>query len=54
MMLSAGENSLWVATQMGHKDTEMIINCEMSIEMIDPTGEVEVKTETDPIKKWPF
>jgi integrase len=25
MMLSAGENSLWVATQMGHKDTEMII-----------------------------
>lgn len=25
MMLSAGENPLWVATQMGHKDTEMII-----------------------------
>jgi len=25
MMLSAGENSLWVAKQMGHKDTEMII-----------------------------
>ncbi len=25
MMLFAGENSLWVATQMGHKDTEMII-----------------------------
>ncbi|MBA2648089.1 MAG: site-specific integrase [Legionella sp.] len=25
MMLSSGENSLWVATQMGHKDTEMII-----------------------------
>lgn len=25
MMLSAGENFLWVAKQMGHKDTEMII-----------------------------
>jgi len=25
MMLSAGENSLWVAKQMGHRDTEMII-----------------------------
>ena len=25
MMLSADENSLWVAKQMGHKDTEMII-----------------------------
>jgi integrase len=25
MMLSAGENPLWVAKQMGHKDTEMII-----------------------------
>lgn len=25
MMLSAGENPLWVASQMGHKDTEMII-----------------------------
>jgi len=25
MMLSAGENALWVAKQMGHKDTEMII-----------------------------
>lgn len=25
MLLSAGENPLWVATQMGHKDTEMII-----------------------------
>ncbi len=25
MMLSAGENPLWVATQMGHRDTEMVI-----------------------------
>jgi integrase len=25
MMLSAGENPLWVASQMGHKNTEMII-----------------------------
>lgn len=25
MMLSAGENPLWVVTQMGHRDTEMII-----------------------------
>jgi integrase len=25
MLLSAGENMLWVARQMGHKDTEMII-----------------------------
>lgn len=25
MMLSAGENLLWVANQMGHRDTEMII-----------------------------
>lgn len=25
MLLSAGENPLWVATQMGHRDTEMII-----------------------------
>ncbi len=25
MMLSAGENPLWVAKQMGHRDTEMII-----------------------------
>jgi integrase len=25
MMLSAGENALWVAKQMGHRDTEMII-----------------------------
>jgi len=25
MMLSAGENTLWLATQMGHRDTEMII-----------------------------
>ena len=25
MMLSAGENSLWVAKQMWHRDTEMII-----------------------------
>jgi integrase len=25
MMLSAGENMLWLAMQMGHRDTEMII-----------------------------
>ncbi|HAT8441419.1 TPA: DUF3596 domain-containing protein [Legionella pneumophila] len=25
MLLSAGENPLWLATQMGHRDTEMII-----------------------------
>ena len=25
MMLSVGENSLWVVKQMGHRDTEMII-----------------------------
>jgi integrase len=24
MMLSAGENILWVATQMGHNDTQML------------------------------
>ena len=27
MLLSAGENMLWVAKQMGHRDTEMITKC---------------------------
>ena len=35
-------------------DTEMIIDCEMDIEMIEPTGEVEEPTpETEAKAKWP-
>ena len=35
-------------------DTEMIIDCEMDIEMIEPTGEVEEPTpETETKAKWP-
>lgn len=34
-------------------DTEMIIDCEMDIEMIEPTGDVEETVEDDTKPKWP-
>lgn len=36
-------------------DTEMILNCEASIELISPTSACESEAEeVDPKKKWPF
>lgn len=38
-----------------NSETEMIINCEMEIELVSPTSACESETEDDePKKKWPF
>jgi hypothetical protein len=49
------ENSIFDLEELGWnlEDTEMIINCEMTIEMIEPTGDVE-SPKDEPTKKWPF
>lgn len=47
MMLSAGENMLWVAKQMGHVDTEMIIKT-YGKWIPDPTSKVGYK----PVNDW--
>jgi hypothetical protein len=49
------ENSVFDLEELGWdlEDTEMIINCEMTIEMIEPTGDVEPPKD-EPTKQWPF
>jgi integrase len=47
MMLSAGENMLWLARQMGHRDTEMIIKTYAKW-IPDPSSKVGYK----PVNDW--
>lgn len=37
-----------------NSDTEMIIDCDMDIEMLEPTGEKEPVGDDEPKAKWPF
>jgi hypothetical protein len=37
-----------------NSETEMIINCEMEIELVEPTGEKVEESEDEPKSKWPF
>lgn len=50
-------NSVFDLEEQGwyESDTEMIINCDMDIELLEPTGVCESEAEeVDPKKKWPF
>lgn len=37
-----------------NSETEMIITCDMDIEMVEPTGEKVEETKDEPKAKWPF
>ena len=50
------ENSVFDLEEHGwyNSETEMIIDCDMDIEMIEPTGDTPEQIEVVPEKKWPF
>lgn len=49
-------NSIFDLEEEGwyNSETEMIIDCEMEITMIEPTGENKETVEDEPKAKWPF
>lgn len=49
------ENSVFDLEEHGwyNGDTEMIIDCEMNIEMVEPTGESKEEPSEDGESKWP-
>ena len=49
------ENSVYDLEEHGWtcNETEMIIDCDMDIEMIEPTGDVEEQPEDESKPKWP-
>ena len=50
------ENSVFDLEEHGwyNSETEMIIDCDMDIEMLEPTGDTPEQIEVVPEKKWPF
>ena len=50
------ENSAFDLEEHGWSigDTEMIIDCDLEIEMIEPTGDVPEETPVTQTAKWPF
>ena len=49
------ENSIFDLEEEGwyNSETEMIIDCDMEIEMIEPTGDTPEETVDDGKPKWP-